>query len=447
MRRDSATIFALSSAPGRAGIAVVRVSGPRAGAAIEALTGRPLPEPRHAALRSVFAPGQPSEQDRIDEALVLWFAAPHSATGEDVGEFHLHGGSAIVEAVLAALAAIPGLRPAERGEFTRRAVENGKLDLTQAEGLADLIDAETPAQRRLALAHYDGALLRHCEDWRARLLRLCAWAEAEIDFADEELDENLGATVREGARELLADIRAALADGRRGEIVREGFHLAVIGPPNAGKSSLLNMLARREVAIVAPTPGTTRDVVEARLDLGGYLVIAADTAGLREATDAIETEGVRRALARAESADLAVLVLDGSAQAPHAGLPESFARDGDAVLTVWNKCDLDWPSAREGLRISVRSGEGIDTLLAALTTRIGERLGRTARESPLIARARHRHALEQALEALARATAATAPELAAEDLRLALRAIGRLTGRVDIEELLDVVFRDFCIGK
>jgi tRNA modification GTPase len=451
------TIFALSSAAGRAGIAVVRVSGPDAEQAILALTQRPLPEPRRASLRDLYLPASsqgggghdPAETAgkqgrKIDSALVLWFPGPDSATGEDVAEFHVHGGRAIVDAVLEALGDVAGLRPADRGEFTRRAVENGKLDLTQAEGLADLIDAETDTQRRQALDQYGGALRELCEDWRARLIRLAAWAEAAIDFSDEELDADLAARTTEGIRGLLGEIRARLADGRRGEITRDGFQLTVIGPPNAGKSSLLNALARREVAIVSETPGTTRDVVEVRLDIGGYLVIAADTAGLREAGEAIEAEGVRRALARAESADLVLLLLDGTADDPYAGVPANSVRD---ALVVWNKRDLPWPAAREGLTISVATGEGMDRLFATLEAEVRSRLQSRSGEAVAVTRARHRRALEEAADSLARALEQQEAELAAEDLRLALRAIGRITGRVDIEELLDVVFRDFCIGK
>ncbi len=437
------TIFALSSAPGRAGIAVVRVSGPGAGAAIEALTAGPLPAPRRAALRDIFPPA--TRGRKIDQGLVLWFPAPGSATGEDVAELHVHGGRAIVEAVLSALSSLPGLRPAERGEFTRRAVENGKLDLTQAEGLADLVEAETEAQRRQALAQYQGDFLRACEDWRARLIRLCAWAEADIDFAEDELDADLASRLRAETAALLADIRGRLADGRRGEITREGFHLAVIGPPNAGKSSLVNALARRDIAIVSETPGTTRDVLEARLDIDGYMVTVADTAGLREAKDAIEAEGVRRALVRAEAADLVLLVLDGSSVDPLRELPRDVQTD--RAIIVWNKSDSPWPVARDGLKISVRTGDGLEGLQSALSRRIRNALESDAREAPVITRLRHRRALEEAAEALSRALDQAAAELAAEDLRLALRAIGRITGRVDIEALLDVIFRDFCIGK
>ncbi len=434
------TIFALSTAPGRAGIAVVRVSGTGAREAWRALTASAVPEPRRAVLRRI----RDQDGEHIDEALALFFAGPASATGEDVVEFHLHGGRAISEAVLRALSQVPGLRAAEAGEFTRRAVLAGKLDLTQAEALADLIDAETEAQRKQALRQYEGGLAALYEGWRAELIRVAAWAEAAIDFPDEDLPQDLDAKLHAPITALLHDMRAHLDDSRAGEIVREGVMLTIIGAPNAGKSSLLNALAKRDVAIVSETPGTTRDVVEVRLDLGGVLVHCADTAGLREARDTIEAEGVRRALARAADSDMTLLVLDGSAADPFAGLgAEVVAR---ATLTVWNKRDLAWPCPRDGLAISARTGEGLEALTARLSEQVQNRLARRTADAPMT-RARHREGVTQAVAALARAEQATAPELVAEDLRLALRALGRITGRVDIEELLDVVFRDFCIGK
>jgi tRNA modification GTPase len=430
MARD--TIFALATAPGRAGIAVLRVSGPHASRAIERLTRKSVPAPRKAVLAGFFdEAGRP-----LDRGLVLFFAGPASFTGEDMAEFHIHGGRASVEALSAALSAA-GARPAEPGAFTRRAVENGKLDLTQAEAIADLVAADTDAQRRQALRQYDGALADLYEGWRGALIRASAWAEAAIDFSDEELPADTLAQAQAAIRAILGEIRRHLDDSARGERLREGLLLTVIGPPNAGKSSLVNALARREVAIVAETAGTTRDVIEVRMDLGGYPVTLADTAGLRDAAEAVEAEGVRRARARAEAADLVLLLLDAGSDAP--------PPDVRADLTVWNKVDL---RRRDGLAISVKTGEGLDALIAALTAKVRDRLEAPG-EAPTLTRARHRRALEDAAQALAAALAAppARPELLAEDMRLALRALGRLTGRVDIEELLDAVFRDFCVGK
>lgn len=429
------TIFALSSAPGRAGVAVLRVSGPATKDVLEKLTGKRDYSPRYATMARFCDP----QGEEIDNGLVLWFPAPASFTGEDVAEFHIHGGHAIAAAMLRSIGAAKSSRPAEPGEFTRRAVENGKFDLTRAEALADLINSETEAQRKQALRQYGGALEALYEGWRARLIRASAWAEAAIDFADEEIPEGVLVESRKAVEEILKEIQAHLNDARRGEILRDGVYLTVIGVPNAGKSSLVNALARRDVAIVSETPGTTRDVIEVRLDLGGYPVILADTAGLRDTSEAIESEGVRRALARASEGDLTLLLLDGTASYPFAGLP-------DADLTVWNKSDLPWPRPREGLRISAQTGQGLLELIEALTKLVAERFQQNSANPPLT-RARHRHALEQATSALVRAFAAHEAELMAEDLRLALRSLGRITGRVDIEELLDVVFRDFCIGK
>jgi tRNA modification GTPase len=367
----------------------------------------------------------------------LRFSPPHSYTGENVVEFQTHGGPAVVAALLEALAAEPGLRLAEPGEFTRRAVENGRLDLTQAEGIADLVAAETEAQRRQAFGQFEGKLAALYEGWRSDLIRAAAWVEASIDFPDEEIPPDAIAQSRGAMASIAGEIRAHLNDGRRGEILREGFQVAVIGPPNAGKSSLVNALANRDVAIVSDIPGTTRDVIEVRLDLKGYPVILADTAGLREASGAIEEEGIRRAQARAESADLRLLVLDGS-------LPPPTTLPG-ADLKVWSKSDLVSVTAREGLWISSKTGKGLSELIDALAGHAERGMARG--EAPVVTRARHRHALEESAKSLEQAGPEEAPELAAEHLRRALRAIGRITGRVDLDELLDVVFRDFCLGK
>ncbi len=439
MRRDE-TIFALASGAGRAGVAVLRVSGPAARLCLNGLTGRPLPPVRRAVLRAVFA----LEGEMIDRALVLWFPGPQSFTGEDVAEFHVHGGRAVVEAVAEALAAFPGVRLAEPGEFTRRAVLNGKLDLTQAEAVADLTAAETAAQRLQALRQYDGALSTLYDRWRSELAKALAWVEAAIDFSDEDLPDEVIAEAHRMGGSVAAEIARHLADARRGELVRDGFYVAVVGPPNAGKSSLVNALAGRDVAIVSETAGTTRDIIETRLNLGGYAVVVADTAGLRQSVDAVEAEGVRRALARAEAADLVLAVRDGSDSSNPLVLNDYI--DSKAVLTVWNKADLPWVHGHDGLTLSLKTGEGLEALISALTDAARAQL-QDQSEAPVLTRARHREALQEALAALERAGAAKALELFAEDLRLAVRSIGRITGRVDVEDLLDTIFRDFCIGK
>ncbi|MQX38516.1 tRNA uridine-5-carboxymethylaminomethyl(34) synthesis GTPase MnmE [Roseospira navarrensis] len=446
------TIFALSTAPGRAGVAVVRVSGPRAGAALCALTGRAKPPPPRRAVWARFR--DPASGEALDDGLALFFPAPHSFTGEDVAELHGHGSRATVRALLDALAALPGLTPAEPGAFTRRAFDAGRLDLTAVEGLADLIDAETAAQRRQALRQMDGALARRTEGWRDRLVRALAHLEATIDFSDEDLPEALLPDLLADVAALSAEIAADLAASPRGERLRDGVHVAVLGPPNAGKSSLVNALARREAAIVSAIAGTTRDVVEVHLDLDGFPVVLADTAGLRDAGDVIEQEGVRRARARAEAADLRLVLLDGGAADPLDPAVAPLAADPDA-LVVLNKTDLRAPSAlpalgtggRRPLGLSLETGAGFAALLAALTDRVRALAEAGAGSPPPLTRARHRHALADTVASLDRARAAPLPELVAEDLRLAARALGRVTGRVDVEDLLDVIFRDFCIGK
>lgn len=437
------TIFALASAPGRAGIAVVRVSGPGARGAVEAL-GCPVPAPRRATRARV----RDSVGALIDDGLLLWFPAPHSFTGEDVAELHIHGGRAVIAHLSETLAAMTGVRPAEPGEFTRRAFEHGKFDLTQAEALADLIDAETRAQQRQALRQMGGALKELYDDWRHRLVQALAHLEAVIDFPDEDLPPNVAARLWDEVADLRRDISAHLDDNHRGERTRDGVHVAIIGPPNAGKSSLLNALVRRDAAIVSDIPGTTRDVIEVHLDLGGYAVTIADTAGLRDAGDVIEDEGIRRAHKRAKEADLKIALFDG-ARYPARDAATEALRDA-RTLAVVNKADLlSAPKPFDqntGLHfISVKTNFGVAEFLAALEARVRDESDAGA--SAPLTRARHRVALEECRESLDRAKAAPLPELAAEDLRLAARALGRLTGRVDVDEILDVVFRDFCIGK
>ncbi|MFW5660123.1 MAG: tRNA uridine-5-carboxymethylaminomethyl(34) synthesis GTPase MnmE [Oceanicaulis sp.] len=439
------TIFALASAPGRAGVAVIRVSGPAAGPALDLIAGAPRPTPRAAALRR-FSDARGVE---IDRGLAFWFPGPGSFTGEDCAEFHVHGGPAVIAAMADGLVAA-GLRPAEAGEFTRRAFENGKMDLTEAEGLADLIDAETEGQRAQALSQMTGALRQLYETWREQLIGVLAALEGEIDFPDEDdVPDHLSETAGAPLDSLMAALDDHLDDDRRGERVREGFTIAIIGAPNAGKSSLLNALARREAAIVADIPGTTRDVVEVRLVLGGFPVILADTAGLREAVDQVEAEGVRRALVRAEDADLRLGVVDVSRETPSEVVRR--LRPGDAL--VLNKTDLANPSEIERsapaarFKIAAKSGAGLDALERWIGETVSERLSR--REAPALSRARHRQAVRRALEHLqaARGRLADAPELAAAEVHLALRALESLTGRIDVEDVLDRVFSQFCIGK
>jgi len=442
------TIFALASGRGRAGIAVLRISGPQAGGVARELAGRPAPAPRRAVLRRL---ADPATGAVLDEALMLFFRAPASFTGEDVLELHLHGGRAVIDGVLEALGRLSGLRPAEPGEFSRRAFERGRMDLTAAEGLNDLVMAETAAQRRQALRQMNGALAELSERWRGTLIESLAHLEAGIDFSDEELPEDLAAAPAERLAGLREEIAAHLADAGRGERLRDGVSIVILGAPNVGKSSLLNALARRDAAIVSETAGTTRDVIEVAMDLGGYPATLVDTAGIREAGEAIEAEGVRRALDRAGRADLRLVL----AEAPEwPAIPESTAALRlEGALLVLTKSDRGGPppgvveSAPETFAVSAVTGAGLAVLERALEERVVAMC--EPGEAPAITRARHRRALEDCLGALERfaATVARDPVLAAEDARLASRALGRITGRVDVEELLDVIFSDFCIGK
>lgn len=432
----SDTIFALSSGALPSGIAVVRLSGPAVRFVVETSTGR-LPKPRQATLSAVRA----GDGRVIDQGLVLFFPGPASFTGEDVAEFHLHGGRAVVASFLGFLGDLPGLRLAEAGEFTRRAFENGRIDLTEAEGLADLIAAETEAQRRQALRLAGGAFRERAEDWRRRLIDLRAYIEADLDFSDEDdVPDDLSHEVGFGIADLRDEMERELAAGQRGERVRDGLEVVVLGPPNAGKSSLVNALAEREVAIVTDIPGTTRDLLEVRLDLGGYAVLLVDTAGLREGGDVIEAEGIRRGRARAAAADL-VLWLDENGDAP----PQDVLALGVPVMRVRTKADLAGISEREGKAVSVRDRTSVDQLLELLTREVASRLGG---ESPLISRARQRECLVRAVAALRDAEGKALPaEVVADNLRQAGDALGRLTGRIDVEEVLGSIFSTFCIGK
>ncbi|TNE65118.1 MAG: tRNA uridine-5-carboxymethylaminomethyl(34) synthesis GTPase MnmE [Alphaproteobacteria bacterium] len=446
------TIFALSSGAGVAGVAVVRLSGPASFMALERLSGKAVPAPRLASVRLL---SDPATGARLDQALVIAFKAPASFTGEDVVELHLHGGWAVVAGVIETLASIPGLRPAEPGEFSRRAFEQGKLDLTEAEGLNDLIHAQTAAQREQALRQMDGALKDLYEDWRGRLVGHLAHLEADIDFPDEDLPEGIAGAVRPQILRLRDDITQHLVDGRRGEALREGFRIVILGEPNAGKSTLLNALARSDVAIVSDEAGTTRDSIEVQLDLAGFPVRLIDTAGVREGGGAIEQEGIRRALAKARDADLKLLLVRAD---DWPRLPATLTDHADdrtlIVVTQTDRVPMfhveqsDVPGGMLGVAaISAKADHGLDELFDRLTEHVRDAMA--PRETPSLTRLRHRKALEDAVEHLTRfdSNAGIDAVLAAEDVRMAARALGRITGRVGVEDVLDVVFSDFCIGK
>ncbi len=444
---DASTIYALSSGAGRAGVAVIRVSGPAVPVALS-LMAPPAVRDRRAGLRRIV---HPVTGAALDQAVVLFFAGPRSETGEDVAEFQVHGGRAVVRAVLDALGEIPGCRMAEPGEFARRAFENGKIDLPDVEGLADLIDAETEAQRRQALLQAGGVLSTLYEGWRAQLIDIAALTEAAIDFSDEgDVGARSAEMARQRAQPLLVAIASHLNDGHRGEILRDGFRVALLGPPNAGKSSLLNALARRDAAIVSDQAGTTRDVIEVRLDLGGLAVIVSDTAGVRDAAGAIEQEGIRRSLEAARAAHLVLWLTESGGDA----VPGLISRE--TSLIVRTKVDIGTPLACRPLggeagvahAISAKTGAGLDVLVRLIADRAAQAVGGDQLQ-PALTQARHRQHLETAAASLATFLEGdpVALELRAEDVRLAAHAIGRITGRVDVEDVLDQIFSRFCIGK
>ncbi|HXF52906.1 MAG TPA: tRNA uridine-5-carboxymethylaminomethyl(34) synthesis GTPase MnmE [Hyphomicrobiaceae bacterium] len=446
--QDTDTICALSSAPGISAVAVVRISGPNAGVVLERMCGG-RPRPRVAALRRIL---DGTSGEEIDSGLVLWFPGPRSETGEDLAELHVHGGRAVIAAVLRSLQASGLCRLAKPGEFTRRAFENGKLDLTAVEGLADLIEAETEAQRRQAVRQAGGALARLYEGWREEVISALALIEAAIDFSDEaDVAADAVVQARGIAGRLAAAIEGHLDDGHRGEILREGFQVVIAGRPNVGKSSLLNALVRREAAIVSAEAGTTRDVIEVRLDLEGLPIVLSDTAGLRPVAGEVEREGIRRTIARSREADLLLWVMD--ALAPEWTIPADLAFGSRPVLRVMNKVDLTATAARHGpegqaaVAVSALTGEGLAELLERLAQIARERAG--TGELIALTQARHREALEGCLESL-KSFLSPEPgdvELRAEDLRRAALALGRITGRTDAEAVLDQIFKRFCIGK
>lgn len=464
MSRD--TIYALASARGTSGVAVIRVSGDQAFAGLNTLTNGRKVTNRSASLRvlsrnvsrETFESGRTKtkgsenvSRETLDQALILTFENPQSYTGEDVVEYHVHGGMAVVNGVLEALSECQNHRMAEPGEFTRRAFENGKMDLTKAEGVADLIHAETQLQKAQALQQLGGSLSVLYDGWRDNLTKILAYVEAELEFPDEDLPIDLVEHIRPQVTALCDDVAAHLNDNRRGERLRSGIHIAIIGAPNAGKSSLVNALAQRDVAIVSEFAGTTRDIIEVHLDIAGYPVILSDTAGLRPdqvddvGQGAIESEGIKRALKIAQEADIRVILYDGTSTEID---PYSLALESNPnTLPVINKADqgVSLKHPAQPLEISVAQDNGIPEFLARLEKIIEGLVGLS--EAPAITRERHRQALTACNDALHRSMSAHLPELAAEDLRLAIRDLGRITGHVDVEDLLDVVFRDFCIGK
>jgi tRNA modification GTPase len=450
MESDDDTIFALSTAPGRAALAVIRISGPGVTKVGDALNFR-MPPPRVAALRKL------RDRDRVlDQALVLFFESPGSYTGEDVLELHIHGGRAVYDSVISLLGEQERWRFALPGEFSRRAVLNGRLDLTRAEAVNDLVNAETDAQRELALGQLEGGLGRQFDAWAQSLLAVRAHLEAYIDFPDEEIPEATVEALIIELRLIGGSMADFLEDDRRGERLRSGMRIAVVGPPNVGKSSFVNWLAERDLAIVSEEPGTTRDLLEAHLDLGGFPVIVADTAGLRSRGEAVEIEGMRRARAWARDADWRILMVDASTLGEVDVDGFGLVR-GDVVMA--NKIDLlshkevgvvaGQVGEFECLGVSVAEGGGLKESLARITAEAKNCMGLSG--GPVISRARHRTALARCIQSVERALdgfeSQMELEIVAEDLRLGSDDLGRVTGRVDVEDLLDLVFRDFCIGK
>jgi len=446
MSDNKDTIFALASGFAKAGISVIRISGNDSRETFKLLTGKEVPESHKATLCKL----KNSKGEMLDEAVCIYFQAPNSYTGEDVLELQVHGGRAVVKNLLSELGKIKGLRLAERGEFTKRAVLNGKMDLTEAEGINDLINAETFWQVRQALKQMDGELGRLYDTWRNEIIRILAFTEAYIDFPEEEIPSDIETRISDKIRGLQNEIKNHLSQDS-GQKLREGYNIALIGAVNAGKSSVLNKLVKKEAAIVSSIAGTTRDVVEVFMDLAGFPVIFADTAGLRETADVVEKEGIRRALAKAENADLKIAVFDGSKKTFD---DETLKQIDEKTLTVINKKDLMTEEditeikkffTEKVIFISSKDEKDIKFLLDLIEEKVRSEL--ELREAPVMTRQRHKESLEAALEALTRAENDTAVDLRAEDLRLAARNIGKITGQIDVEEVLDIVFKEFCIGK
>ena len=474
----SDTVFALSSGAGVSGVAVIRISGPDALHCLQALLSPPgaspivsnLPQPRRATLCTLYSPLF-SDSEPIDRALVLTFPGPRSFTGEDVVELHVHGSRAVISATINALSGVPrarstGIRAAERGEFTRRAFENGKMHLTQVEALADLLAANTEAQRKQAVRHLGGAQRKHYAQWKETIVKCLANAEAVIDFGDD-VDEATFDEILPRAEELYRELQDSLQD-KRGEIVRDGLRVVIVGKPNAGKSTLLNTLAKRPAAIVSHIPGTTRDVLDVALDLNGIPVTVSDTAGIRDTpADDVEVEGIRRARNAAKEADLTVLVTDVTEDGVASGVQKEHVAATlgsgatSTLLRVANKIDLldspvDEADGKNGavFPISLLTNQGVDALVDTIECTLREQMEVRGKrdDHPMITRARHRYHIEKCAEALqtfveGRKSSHLPMDIAAEELRIAARELSALTGDIRVEEVLDVVFQDFCIGK
>lgn len=438
------TIFAISTPSGKSGVAIIRVSGPHVPNIMTSLAGDPLPENRYATLRALHAPWT---GELIDQALVLYFKGPHSFTGEEVCEFQIHGSKAVKEHLLEVLGTFDNTRMAEPGEFTRRAFLNGVMDLTQVEGLSDLIESETRVQQQVALRQMKGELHDLYQTWRQQLIDIMARLEAFIDFPDDDLPEDLVADMEEQLISMTHALHNHTQDGRRGERLREGLYVAIIGAPNVGKSSLLNYLAQRDVAIVSHRAGTTRDVIEIHLDIGGYPIILADTAGLRETSDEIEVEGIRRARERVDMADYTIALFDATKSELD---EETWKLVNDRTLCVINKIDLcnavpDTVLGKKMIPVSVKEKNGLDILMKELKKKAEELLMPT--QNPMITRERHRQALVRCLEALKQVHFDKPIELVGEDLRYASQQLGIIIGKIGVEEILDELFSKFCIGK
>ncbi len=442
------TIFALSSGPGISGVAIIRISGKDASKAITLLTGKPLPAPRFASLRKI---NNTNTSELIDEGITIWFPGPESYTGEDMAEIHVHGGKATVLAIQNELSKIENFRLAEPGEFTKKAFQNGKINLLKAESIADLISAETEIQRLQAVRIMKGKSAMIFDDLREKLLKILSFVEAKIDFPEEDLPNENIKQIKRDSTEVLNQIKKILDDQKVGEIIREGFKIAIIGPTNAGKSSLLNNLSNRDVAIVSEIAGTTRDVIETHLNIDGYPVILSDTAGIRNSKDEIEKKGIKLSLDRAENADLKLVVVDAKSVDLKGFLNDLLKEN--AILVI-NKSDLingelDPEVAKlDHVLISLKKNRNLDKLISKIKKKLKTKF--TINENILITRERHRQHLVQCSENLTNFLEKNDKkdfDKAAEDLRLATRHLGMIVGKVDVEEILGSIFNDFCIGK